>query len=399
MYAQVETKKDSTQKELVIPNKDLKEQIIKTAKEQLVNDNFPGSWPMFNTDLRMKIGGYLKADFIYDLDGTTDKSQFLMATIPVRGEPEYGNEGYLSFLAKETRINIDVRRFAENKIPLQLFFEGDFFTSDNRFRIRHAYITAGDFIIGQTWTTLSFLESMSFMIDFAAGDALFGGRTIQIRYQKDISDKIRIAAGLEYLESLGIENSNDLEGEANVQLPLLALRLDYKWKSGILWLGSSIAQLRWDGGTDGPQDQIAQLAFVIAGRQYIGDNNYFTFNFSYGNAYGENIIAFNGSNANAVLNADGKLDPILAKSIMAGFMHRWNPKLESNINYAYGWLDAPASRAPYALKRGGIGHINLIYKFDKNFSIGIEYMRGEQRTTNDAYGAANRIQSMAKFEF
>ncbi|WP_223033997.1 DcaP family trimeric outer membrane transporter [Hanstruepera marina] len=398
-FAQIETSKDSTQNQLVIPDKDVKEDILKTASEAFSSTDFPGSWPMFGTDLRLKLGGYVKADFLYDLDGTTDKSQFLLSTIPVRGEPEYGNEGYISFIAKETRVNIDLRRFAENKIPLQLFIEGDFFTDGNRFRLRHAYITAGDFIIGQTWTTLSFLGSMAAMIDFAAGDALFGGRSVQIRYQNQLSEKVKLAVGVEYLSSLGIENSNNLEGQANVQLPLLALRMDYKWKTGILWTGASLAQLRWDGGPAGPSDQTVQWALVIAGRQYIGDNNYFTFNFNYGDAYGENIIAFAGSNANAVLNAEGKLESMLAKSIMAGFMHRWTPKLESNFNYAYGWLDSPDSRAPFSLKRGGVGHANLIYQFDKNFSIGAEYMWGEQRTTNDAYGAAHRIQTMAKFEF
>lgn len=399
VYGQVEPSMDSIQSQLVIQNRDLKEGILKTASEGFSSTDFPGSLPMFGTDLRIKIGGYLKADLLYDFDGTRDKSQFLMSTIPVEGEPEYGKEGYTYFLAKETRVNIDIRRFAKDKIPLQLFVEGDFFTDGNQFRLRHAYITAGDFIIGQTWTTLSFLESMAFMIDFAAGDALFGGRSVQIRYQNQLSEKIKIAVGLEYLGALGIENSNNLDGQANIQLPLLALRMDYRWKTGVLFLGTSAAQLRWDGGSTEPSDQTLQWDFVIAGRQYLGENNYFTFNFSYGDASGENIIAFAGSHANAVLNAEGKLESMLAKSIMAGFMHRWNPSLESNFNYAYGWLDAPDSRAPYALKRGGIGHLNLVYHFDKNFSIGIEYMWGAQRTSNDAFGNAGRLQTMAKFEF
>ncbi|MDM9630897.1 DcaP family trimeric outer membrane transporter [Robiginitalea aurantiaca] len=381
------------------PDADVKEQVLQTAAELLEDNDFPGSWPLFGTDLRMKIGGYLKADFLYDFDGTTDQNQFLMSTIPVEGEDAFGNEGYLSFFAKETRVNIDLRRVAENKIPLQLFIEGDFFTQGNGFRLRHAYMTAGDFIIGQTWTTLSFLESMAFMIDFAAGDALFGGRTAQVRYQKNLDKGYRLSIGLEYLGSLGIENSFGFDGKANLQLPLLALRLDKRWETGVLFMGASLAQLRWDGGDTGPSDQLPQLAFVVAGRQYLGENNYFTWNVNAGSAYGENIISFAGSSANALLNENGELEPIEAFALMAGFMHRWAPGLESNFNYAYGWLDAPETRADFALKRGGVGHLNLIYHFDKNFSIGAEYMWGAQRTANDAYGSAGRLQTMAKFEF
>ncbi|MFC3881082.1 DcaP family trimeric outer membrane transporter [Algoriphagus namhaensis] len=390
-----------TVKNLIIPEGDLKESILVTASELLAYPEFKGSWPMFGTAIRVKIGGYLKTDFVYDFDGTRDPNQFLMSTIPVEGQEEFGDEGYVSFFAKETRVNIDLRRFAEDKIPLQAFVEGDFFTEGNRFRLRHAYITAGSFIIGQTWTTLSFLESMAFMIDFAAGDALFGGRSVQIRYQKPLSESVKFYVGLEYLASLGIENPTNLDGKANIQTPLFALRLDKRWKTGVLFLGASLTQLRWDGGDTGPSDQIPQLSFVIAGRQYFGKskNNYFTFNVSAGDAYGENIIAFAGSNANAVLKENGQLDAIAGLSAMVGFMHRWAPTLESNFNYAYGWLKAPDERAPFALKRGGIGHLNLVKHYDKNFSTGIEYMWGAQRTANDAFGNAARLQFMAKFEF
>ena len=137
----------------------------------------------------------------------------------------------------------------------------------------------------------------------------------------------------------------------------------------------------------------------MAGRQYLGKNNYFTWNVNTGSAYGENILAFAGSQANALLNENGELEPIGAYSLMGGFMHRWAPGLESNFNYAYGWLDAPETRADFALKRGGVGHLNLIYYFDDNFSIGAEYMWGAQRTANDAFGRASRFQTMAKFQF
>ncbi|MCX2743836.1 DcaP family trimeric outer membrane transporter [Mangrovivirga sp. M17] len=399
IFAQNTPTSDTVSNQFVIPEGDLKETVLRTATEQLDYPDFKGSWPMFGTDIRMKIGGYFKVDFIYDFDGTRDPNQFLMSTIPVEGQPEYGNEGYVYFFAKETRINIDLRRISNDKMPLQAFVEGDFFTDGNRFRLRHAYITAGDFIIGQTWTTLSFLESMATMIDFAAGDALFGGRSVQIRYQSQLSKTIKFYAGLEYMAFLGIENPYNLPGKANIQFPLLALRMDKRWNSGVLFLGASITQLRWDGGETGPDDHIPQLSFVIAGRQYIGKNNYFTYNLSLGDAYGENIIAFAGSNANAVLNENGVLQSIQGLSAMVGFMHRWTPKLESNFNYAYGWLDAPDDRAPLALIRGGIGHLNLIRKYDDHFSTGIEYMWGAQRTANDAFGDASRIQFMAKFEF
>ena len=382
----------------IYPMGDVRETSQVLSGNDLVASNFPGSWPMFGADIRMKIGGYVKVDALYDVDGTTDRTQFLMSTIPVEGQPEYDNHGYFSFLSKETRYYIDVRRIGEGKVPLKLFVEGDFWSEGSRFRLRQAYITAGDFIIGQTWTTLSILESLPFMIDFAAGDALFGGRTTQVRYQKHFKGNLKLVLAVEDLYLIGIENPNDIAGMASSQLPLFAARLDYNWKNGLLVIGSSVGQLRWDKGADGTT-QALQVDGLIAGRQYLGKNNYWTWNISAGYGSGENIMAFAGSNANAVLTPEGNLETIPSFATVLGFMHKWTDHLSSNFSYAYGWLETPDSRAPFALKEGGVGHVNLIYRSYKRFSTGIEYIWGTQRTTNDALGSASRVQAMAKFEF
>lgn len=371
------------------------------TRDQLISDEFPGSWPMFGSDMRMKIGGYLKTDFVADFDGTRDPTQFLMRTIPVEGEPDYGGDAYVDFFAKETRFNLDIRRVIPGSVPLRGFIEGDFFTDGNRFRLRHAYITAGNFIVGQTWTTLSFLEALPFMIDFAAGDALFGGRAAQVRYQHVVNDRWKVSLALEELQFLGIENPNDLPGKATTQWPLVALRADYRYDSGVVFLGSSIGQLHWDGAANEPSDSAIQLSLVAAGRQNLGDRAFATWQLSYSEGGGENIMAFAGTDANAVLDANGNLETFPSFSALLGFGYDWTPTLSSNASYAYGWLDTPDTRAPFALKRGGVGHVNLIWEpnNNKHFSTGAEFMWGKIRVQNDATGDATRLQLMAKFEF
>ena len=383
-----------------IPKQDMRDPNSKPLSgSDLVYDDFPGSWPMFGTDFRMKIGGKIKADFLYDVDGTIDRTQFLMATIPVEGTPEYGNSGYINFFARESRFNLDIRRVTPGSVPLRTFLEGDFWSAGNQFRLRHAYITAGNFTAGLTWTTISLLETITIYIDFAAGDALYGGRSTQFRYDHKINENWKFAVALEMLDFMGIENPDTLYGRPSLQLPLLAGRLDYHWSNGLAILGAEVAQLRWDGGGIGPDATAIQASVVFGGRQYIGESDFATWNISYGIGSGENIMAFAGSNANAVLTNDGKLETMPAFAFVVGYMHRWNEQLSSNLGYAYGWLNTPEARAPFALKEGGIGHVNLFYSPIKVFTIGIEYMWGTQKTTNDALGKASRIQSCVKFEF
>jgi hypothetical protein len=382
----------------IVPDMDRKEQVVLYTGQDLVEDSFKGSWPMFGTNMRMKIGGYVQTNLLYDFSGTLDPTQFLMSTIPVEGQPEYGGRSYMNFYAKDSRFNIDVRRTV-GKVPLKLFLEGDFFSSGSQLRLRHAYIVAGDFIVGQTWTTLSVMESLPYLIDFAAGDALFGGRTPQIRYQKKLSDQLQFAVAVENIPFLGIENPDTLPGSAIYTVPLIPVRFDYSWETGLLAIGASVGVLGWNGGATGPNPNALQTSIVVAGRQYIGKVTYFTWNVSYGQASGENIMAFAGSDANAVLTADGELERIPSFAIVLGAKHSWTKTLSSNISYAYGWLQVPATRDPYALQDGGIGHVNLIYSPFDYFSTGVEYMWGAQRTSNDAFGRASRIQMMAKFSF
>jgi hypothetical protein len=349
--------------------------------------------------MRMKIGGYLKVDFIADFDGTLDPTQFLMRTIPVKGTPEYGGDPYVDFLAQETRINFDIRRIIPGAVPLRGFVEGDFFSAGTQFRLRHAYITAGNFIVGQTWTTLSFMEAIPVMIDFAAGDALFGGRAPQLRYQRSLNDRWKVSVAAEQLQFLGIQNANNLPGKATTQWPLLAVRADYKYDGGIVSFGTSVGQLHWDGAANDPSDSAAQFAFLVGGRHNLGERAFATYHFSYSEGAGENIMAFAGTDANAVLDANGKLETFPAFAAVFGFGYDLTSTLSTQGSYAYGVLDTPDSRDPLALERGGVGHLNLIWRGNEYFTMGAEIMYGKTRVQNDATGDATRIQLMAKLAF
>ena len=359
----------------------------------------PGFWELPGTNLHMKLGGYVKADIIYDVDGTRDPDQFLMSTIPVEGDPDYRSGGYLHFMAKETRFNFDVRRVAGDGIPLRLFFEGDFFTAGNQFRLRHAYVESGEFLIGQNWTTLSTLSILPFFIDFAAGDALFGGRSAQVRWTRQVNEGWKLAVGLEELVFKGIDNPDGLPGQARLGLPLVAVRVDYSWETGTLILGSSAAELRWTGSGVAGNATALQLAGVAAVQQRLSSRTTLMAHVSGGVGAGENVIAFAGSRANAVLLADGTLETMPVLAFITGVTREWNDQLSSILSVAYGWLDAPPSREPNALMNGGVAHANLVWRPIPELATGLEYIWGGQRATSEAFGRASRFQAMTAFYF
>ncbi len=91
------------------------------------------------------------------------------------------------------------------------------------------------------------------------------------------------------------------------QSKIYGIKILYHFAAGDALYGGRTAQLRWDGGGIGPDATALQASMVFGGRQYIGKEDFLTWNISFGRGSGENIMAFVGSHANAVLNNQGNL--------------------------------------------------------------------------------------------
>jgi len=75
---------------------------------ELVADDFLGLWPLFGTGYRLRFGGYFKLDALYDLDGTGDKTQFLISQIPVDGSPEDGRVNLIWTPAERVSTGVEI---------------------------------------------------------------------------------------------------------------------------------------------------------------------------------------------------------------------------------------------------------------------------------------------------
>ncbi len=370
------------------------------TEEELVADDFLGSWPLFGTDYRMKVGGYFKLDALYDFAGSGDENQFLIGQIPVDGTPQADRSGYFNMLVRETRLNFDIRKSASDGPAQQFFLEMDFFDESSLSpRLRHAYVVYGNLLVGQTWTTIADMNSLPFFIDFGFGDALFGSRTPQIRWQQQVSSSWKWAVGLEQLQSSGIYNPLGLAGSATQQFPVLAGRLTHERSYGERSLAALVQQLHWDGEGAGPDADATGWALIYAGRHNLGRRDFFTWNLAYGDGTADTIMALTGSEANAVLTPDGRLITRQGYSAALGFGHEWSDTLSSNLGYAFTDLEDIGQRAPDAIRSGGVGHINLIWEARDKLSSGIEFMWGTRENADGNDGNATRVQTMVKYVF
>jgi hypothetical protein len=366
----------------------------------LASADFPGSWPLFGSDYRMKIGGYFKLDALYDFDGTGDKTQFLVTQIPVDGSPEAGRSGYFNMFINETRYNFDIRKTTPGEPAQKFFLEMDFFNgSSSSPRLRHAYVQYGNLILGQTWSTLTELRAINYMIDFAYGDLIYGTRSKQVRWQQQIDKQWSWAVGLENVDNSGINPGTVTNGVASPRLPLLAARITHETDSSVLMLGGSVNELRWDGEGAGPDAEEMAWVVVLEGRKNISDFSYFTFGLSSGEGTAAGIGSLGGLGANGTLFPNGSLELNQHWDVSLGYTQILTDNLSANLSYAYAEMDSDYARPSDSIERGWAAHANLIYKISSAMSTGLEYMWGERENVDGASGDAARVQTMVMYRF
>jgi hypothetical protein len=383
---------------------DFRDNMIDYTGQDLVDANFPNSWPLFGTKTRMSIGGYVKLDYIQDFDGSYDRFQYEIKNVPIAGDGRPEQSGYMNMHARESRFNVDVRSITKTGMPLRVFFEMDFYNLERgpfnqTPRLRHFYGVLGRLLIGRTWGTQSDLFAIPNTIDFAAGDALTGTRRAQIRFEDKLGKSFKYALALEMLEFPGIDAPDSL-GQASQNLPLLAGRLTKSTSSGgRLMLGASLFQLRWDGLGIIPNSTAFGWGFSFSGREYFGQKHHFRWMASYGQGWGSQIVAAIGTNANAILDPNGNLETMPAWNLGTGVAINLSQTLVSNLNVNYYSIDPSDYRASAKMKRGQSAHLNLIWSPYKKVNTGIEYMILKRVNGDDTEGVGSRLQLMVKYVF
>jgi hypothetical protein len=377
--------------------------------QDLLDASFPKSIPIPGTKGRFKIAGYAKLDFIQDFDYVGDRFEFELATIPVEGTPEAALDGRTTVHAKETRISFDFRTSAVNEkqnweFPMQVFIEIDFFDDREELalqpRLRHAYGVVGRFLAGQTWTISADLEALPGTIDFSGGDALYGNRLGQVRWQDRAGEILTWAVGLEDPRS-DIGNPLGLDGQDRPSLPNLAGKARWTTKAGSHFqVAGDVFQLDWQGGDTGPSDKAIGFGLNLTGRWLLGKNgnNAVMGGGTIGEGSAHRVVVLGGAGNDAVITADG-LDVMPHWQAYVGYSHYWTKSLNATISTAWAELDNSDFQPGDAIHRAGSFHLNLIWFPYKLVSTGFEIMWGERVNEDGAKGEAWRFQYMAKWKF
>lgn len=358
-------------------------------------------------------GGYIKLDTIYSdySDGKIKSADlgsdfYLPFTIPVEpapGDTAAEDGGVLDIHARETRFNIATET-ALGGNTLTSYIELDFlvntgegfnesFTSSSNPRLRHAYFTFNDLLLGQTWSTFMNTSALPDTLDFVgAADSTVFIRQAQIRYTAGPLQFALENPQTRVLATADDDGSGNETGDATVPDAVIRYNLVGDW--GSLALAALGRQLT-DDNTVAVDDEEFGYGLSLSGAIALGSD---TFKFALNGGKGAGrYIAFGLVDA---VQDGNDLEAIEQLAGFAAYEHSWSDQWRSTLVLsAYEADDEDGLADGNFTEEARSFIVNLQYSPVEPVTFGIEYLYAEREVPDGRDGDMNRIQFSGQYEF
>jgi hypothetical protein len=351
-------------------------------------------------------GGYIKTDFIFsnygdgELAGNSIGRDFLVhGTIPIGGEGE-GTD--LDIHARQSRFHFGTSHTLDNGAELGSYIELDFLATaggnervSNSFqpRMRHAFVTYDNWLIGQTWNTFMDVATLPESVDFIgpSGSTSFG-REPMVRYTRG-----GFAIALENPETTVTPIGGGRIETDDIGIPELAARYTWKNARAHLQLGGMLRQLAFEDNNLGIDATELGWGISLSGKVSFGRDDV-RFMIHTGEGLGRHV-GLNFANG-AALTDTGDLEAIGTTGAFVAYRHWWNRKWRSTAVLSYMDVDNPVRFTGQTVNKSNwSGQINLLYSPVPPFTFGLEYLAAEREIESGAEGRLDRVQFMAKYAF
>lgn len=350
-----------------------------TVEEQLaelrarVNDLEPDETKGFRLtpSTRMKIYGYIKADFISDLDFDLGTTIFDIVNV-VPGTPEESH-----FRAQAIQSRIGFWTYTDTGLgELQTRLEGDFFgggASGGTFRLRHAYGQLGGLLIGKTWSNFMPIESYPDSLDFQGPAGIPFVRPEQVRYTYDFGNGFGGSVSLE----------RDAASSGASDNPAITA-------AGTYTFGDSFVKLAGLYRTvDGGGQELDGWGVNLSGNTSLWQGGTLQASLTTGEGIGSYMV-FGGADAigNQTVETSG---------VTLGLKQDINDKFSAGL--VFGYRDIDQGAVVTDTKNIKTVHASIYYKPVEKMQLGLEYIYAEKEQFDGQSVDASRIQASAQFNF
>lgn len=361
----------------------------------------------------IRIGGYFKANVLMSrfsdgdvASGSYGRDFYLPQTIPVGGA---GSSQRLDASAKQTRIALTTRTPVGDR-ALTGTLEIDFQTAPgtqgsqrttNGYTpaLRRAFITYGDLLVGQEWSTFQYVAALPETTDYIGPtEGSVFARQMQIRYSKRLAQGVVLAMSLENPETATITSASPtLVENGDDHLPDAAARLTVTRPFGEVSLSGVVRQLSVDDIAGNARDFGWGLS--LAGKLPFGPDRRHDLRFMLSG--GDGIGRYLGLNfAPDAVYANGELESVRVLAGFAALKLGWTGKLRSTIMASFQNVDYPDGVTPLTANGSAWSLAgNLFYSPAPGFDLGAEYRHGVRELLGGAQGSLDRLEFAAKYSF
>ena len=361
--------------------------------------NIPG------TDTLLKIGGSARVDTIVDFANNGHPNQFVPSTIPVPGEPGWDGGLRSTLQAKATRLSLELRRPVAFGDTLRVYSEYDFYddstSSALKFRARHFYGQAWNFLIGHTFTAFMDVDAFPDVVDFQGPNGSVNRRQPQLRYTHPISEgecATQIFASIELPESKIDTDTSEFAADSSVVSPVPDGVVGIRRESplGHLQATAIFRDLAYEAD-DGPDDNVTGWGVSLSGSLNVFEKDKLSAQVTYGEGIARYINDLSGEDLDAAID-DGDLEAIPVIATMAGYTHHWSEHWRSTLAGGYVQVDAPNSLGGFAIDNTLYGSANIMWQPTPSFRTGLEYLYGHKETLDGSEGEAQRVNFVIRYD-
>jgi hypothetical protein len=265
-----------------------------------LDPRFPGYFRLFGTSTLLRIGGYAKTDFIYDLKPAGNVDSFIPATIPIPAPAAVTNS---TISVRPTRLNLDFLVPTKSGDNYRFFLEFDLFGSNATTpRLRHAYGQAKNFLLGQTFSNFMDPDASTDQLDFQGPNAWVSIRVPQFRYSVLVANKTTFSISAEKPTSDVAFTTPDFNAQPNSPSPDGSVKLRREMERGHVQISAlfrSVAAFL----PDGRHEAVFGWGFNFAGAERLWGKDTLVYQAAYGNGIERYINDSSGLGIDAAVSS------------------------------------------------------------------------------------------------
>jgi hypothetical protein len=360
-----------------------------------LDPRYPGYFRLPGTSTLLRIGGYFKTDFIYDLKPAGDPERFIPSTFPT---PPLTSVNNTTVSIRPTRMNLDFLVPARSS-SVRFFMEFDFFgTNATTPRLRHAYAQASNILIGQAFSNFADPDSGPDTLDGEGPNSQVIIRNPQLRYSILLAAKTSLSFSLERASSDVAFQTPEFNALPNSPTPDGAIKFRHEFTKGHVQVAtlmrSPAAYL-----PDGRSDSVLGWGVNMTGSLKVAGRDNFVYQGAYGAGYERYVNDTSGLGIDAAPEDQRHLKALPLTATYGGYQHYWIKQLRSSAVYGFAQVQNTNLQPGSTIHQTNYTAANLIWNPFGSFNVGTEFLYGWIVRRDNSKANAPRFMFSAKYNF